>query len=71
MTENIIESFTHGIENSEWLDEVTKMAALSKLSYLGYIVSFPDWTADQRSLAILYGNVSKFSFIIEKKVIYV
>lgn len=62
MTENIKSSFRDKVKKAPWLDDVTKMAALSKLDYLNAFISHEDWLKDSQIIESDYAKVNKNLF---------
>lgn len=57
MTENIKSSFRDKVKKAPWLDDVTKMAALSKLDYLNAFISHEDWLKDSQIIESDYAKI--------------
>lgn len=64
MTENIKSSFRDKVKKAPWLDDITKMAALSKLDYLNAFISHQDWLKDSQIIESDYAKVNKIYSVV-------
>jgi len=60
MVDNIIAAFSHQLRNAEWMDEPTKLSALSKLNSITLFIGYPEWYNNVSALYAYYDGVSLF-----------
>lgn len=58
MVGNIIEEFSHQLQNAEWMDDPTKISALQKVKNMILFVGYPDWFKNSSALYSFYDGVS-------------
>ena len=60
MVDNIIAAFAHQLRNAEWMDEPTKLSALTKLNSINLFIGYPEWYNNVSALYAYYDGVSRY-----------
>ncbi|XP_065201148.1 neprilysin-4-like isoform X2 [Planococcus citri] len=58
MVDNILEEFSHQLQNAKWMDEPTKLSALLKVKNMVLFVGYPDWYKNSSALYAFYDGLS-------------